>query len=236
MRSYIFLAIILASSPGAAADEYTETRDLSLAAAGIDTFVINVGAGSLDVRGFEGLQTIEVKATIVVPDADSEDGKRIIEDDLELTLERAADSAVLESRFARHFWGFGSDAYVDLEVRAPASMVIEIDDGSGSMDVAGFVSDVRIDDGSGSIDVNAAGGLYIDDGSGSIDVLNVSRDVYINDGSGSITVEKVGGTVTIDDGSGGIRVKNVAGDLIILDAGSGSVSFADIRGTVEEDS
>lgn len=236
MRSFIILAMFLASIAGAAANDYTERRDLSIAADGLDTFVIDVGAGSLDVQGVEGLDTIEVAATIVVPDADDEDGRKIVEKEVTLTLQRDGDTAVLKSLFDQGFWGFGADGYVDVEVRAPASIAVDIDDGSGSLDVKGFVSDVRIDDGSGSIDVDTAGRLEIDDGSGSIDVVNISGDVYINDGSGSITVERIGGTVTIDDGSGGIRVSDVAKDLIILDAGSGSVSYSDVRGTVEEDS
>jgi hypothetical protein len=236
MRSFIILAMFLASIAGAAANDYTETRDLSIAADGLGMLVIDVGAGSLDVQGVAGLDMIEVTATIVIPDADSEDGRKIVEKELKLTLQRDGDSAVLKSLFEKGFWGSGSDGYVDVEVRAPASIAVDIDDGSGSLDVKGFVSNVRIDDGSGSIDVDTAGGLDIDDGSGSIDVVNVSNDVYINDGSGSITVEKIGGTVTIDDGSGSIRVNDVSKDLIILDAGSGSVSFSDVRGIVEEDS
>ena len=50
-----------------------------------------------------------------------------------------------------------------------------------------------------------------------------------------LVIADVGGTVTIDDGSGSIRVNNVAGDLIIIESGSGGVSFSGIEGTVEQD-
>jgi hypothetical protein len=227
--------MFLASVSSAAANDYEETRDLAVDAAGIDSLIVNVGAGSLDVTGVDGLDTIDVKATIIIPDVDEERGRKIIEKDLALSLESANGEVVLKSEFDQKFWDFGSNGRVDLEVRAPSTLAVSIDDGSGSMDVSNFSADVRIDDGSGSIDVQKVGALDIDDGSGSIDVRGANGDVYVNDGSGSITIEAVSGTVTIDDGSGSIRVSDVSEDLIIVDDGSGSLSFSDIRGSVEED-
>ena len=235
MRSFIVMAMFLASFTASAASDYTETRDLTIDADGLELLFINAGAGRIDVEGVDGIDRIEVKATIIIPGADEDDAAKAIEKRLELGLERKDGQAVLRAWFEDGFWGFGSDGRVDLDIRAPASLAISIDDGSGSIDVRNFLSDVRIDDGSGSIDVRTVGALDIDDGSGSIDVTDVAGDVYVDDGSGTIAVDKVGGSVTIDDGSGSIRVTDVAGDLTILDAGSGSVSFSDIRGTVEQD-
>ena len=235
MRSLIATAIFLGSFATAAASDYEENRDLAVDASGVEKLIINVGAGSLDVAGVDGLDTIEVKATIVIPDADDEDGQKVIEKYLVLTLDRHDTSVELKSEFNKRFWGFNSSGRVDLEVRAPSTLAVSIDDGSGSIDVSNFSADVRIDDGSGSIDVQNVGALNIDDGSGSIDVSGASGDVYVNDGSGSITVNSVSGSVTIDDGSGSIRVTDVAEDLIIVDDGSGSISFSDIRGAVEQE-
>ena len=235
MRSFIVMTMFLASFAAPAGSDYTETRDLNIDAAGLESLFVNAGAGSLDVEGVDGLDRIEVKATIVIPNADEDDGRKIVEKDMTLSLASEDGEAVLQSSFDQRFWSFGSNGRIDLEIRAPATLALSIDDGSGSMDVRNFVSDVKIDDGSGSIDVHTVGALDIDDGSGSIDVINATGDVYINDGSGSITVDKVGGTVTIDDGSGSIRVSDVARDLIILDDGSGGVSFTDVRGTVEQE-
>jgi len=235
MRSLIVTAMFLASIACAAADDYEEPRDLAIDANGIETLTINVGAGSLYVEGVEGLDSIEVKATIVIPDEDDDDARKIIEKNLTLSLDSGNGEAVLKSEFDQGFWGSGSSGRVDLEVRAPSTLAVSIDDGSGSMEVANFSAEVRIDDGSGSIDVQQVGTLNIDDGSGSIDISGANGDVYVNDGSGSITIEAVTGTVTIDDGSGSIRVSDVSEDLIIIDDGSGSLSFSDIRGTVEED-
>jgi len=187
MRSFIVMAMFLASFSSAAASDYEEIQDLTVDANGVETLIINVGAGSLDVAGVEGLDTIEVKATIVIADADDDDGRKIIEKNLELTLERDGNSAELKSEFDKSFWGFSSSGRVDLEVRAPSTLALSIDDGSGSMDISDFSAEVRIDDGSGSIDVQNVGALRIDDGSGSIDVRGTTGAVYVNDGSGSLT-------------------------------------------------
>ena len=235
MRSLIVTALFLASYAGAAAGDYEEIRDLTVDASGIETLIINVGAGSLDVVGVDGLDTVVVKATIVIPDVNEDKARKIVEKDLVLTLESTSGKAVLKSEIDSRFWDFGSNGRVDLEVRAPSTMAVSIDDGSGSMDISNFSADVRIEDGSGSIDVKNVGALDIDDGSGSIDVSGAKGDVYVNDGSGSITIESVSGTVTIDDGSGSIKVSDVSEDLIIVDDGSGSLSFSNVRGTVEED-
>jgi hypothetical protein len=235
MRSFIVMAMFLAGFTASAASDYTETRNLTVDADGLELFFIDAGAGSIDVEGVDGIDRIEVKATIIIPDTDEDDAVKLIEKKLELGLESNDGKAVLKSWFEGGFWGFGPNGRIDLEIRAPATLAISIDDGSGSIVVRNFVSDVRIDDGSGSIDIQTVGALDVDDGSGSIDVTDVAGDVFVDDGSGTITLETVGGSVTIDDGSGGIRVRDVAGDLTILDAGSGSVSFSDIRGTVEQD-
>ena len=173
--------------------------------------------------------------TLHIDDADEDKGRKFISKRVELQLERDDDTARLVARVKQPMLSWGSGGRIDIEVVAPPTVALRIDDGSGSIDVAGFVADVSIDDGSGSIDVHSVGNLEIDDGSGSIEVSGASGDVYVNDGSGGLTIENVSGSVTIDDGSGSIRVKDVAQDLIIVDSGSGSVSFSGIEGTVEQD-
>jgi len=235
MRSTLVPALLLGLCSTATAADYEEVHDLRLDAGDLDTLIIDVGAGSLDVTGVDGLRSIEVKATVIIPDVSAADGRKSIAKDLKLSLDMSGGAAKLVADFDHGFWGAGSNSRVDLEVRAPTTLDLVIEDGSGSMDVANFPVRVRIDDSSGSIDVRQVGDLRIHDGSGSIDVTGVSGNVHVDDGSGNITIEAVGGSVTIDDGSGKIRVSDVAKDLIILEDGSGGVSFSDVRGRVEED-
>lgn len=236
MRSFIVMAMFLASFANAAWTDYSEVRDLKLNTKGIDRLEIDAGAGSMEVKGIVGLDSIVVKATVIVPDADEDDAMKVIEKKMKLSLHRANDdSAQLDSWFENGFLGKGSSARIDLEINLPAGIAVNIDDGSGSIDVTDVEADVSIDDGSGSIDLQNVASVNIDDGSGSIGISNATGDVSIIDGSGSINVRSVGGSVTIDDGSGGINVSDVEQDLIIVDDGSGGVRFSEIRGAVEQD-
>ena len=174
-------------------------------------------------------------ATIVLSDIDEDDAAAIIEKNMTLTLEERGDDAYLEAMFDDGWMGWSEGARIDLEVTLPTGVALRIDDGSGSIDVSGVEADVSIDDGSGSLDVRDVANLTIEDGSGSIDVANASGDVSITDGSGSIKVRSVSGSVTIDDGSGSIKVNDVEKDLILVDVGSGSFKYSNVRGRVEQD-
>lgn len=235
MRSLIVMAMFTVSLAHAGWSDYEEIRNLDLDAAGISQLTINAGAGSMDVTGVKGLDKINVKATIVVPDEDEDKALRVIEKTIQLSLEESAGTAKLEAWFDSGLMSFGSRAYIVLEVSVPQGMAVNIDDGSGSIDVVDLAGDLTIDDGSGSIDIRNVAHVRIDDGSGSIDLVDVAGDVSIVDGSGSISIEHVQGSVTIDDGSGSIEVTDIDSDLIIVDDGSGSLRFTDIRGTVDAD-
>lgn len=234
MRGFIVMAMFVASLASAAYNDFEETRELNLDAKGIEELSIEAGAGSMDVVGVAGLDTIEVIATIVVPDADAEEAARIIQKKMRLDLDKNGAVAKLDAWFDHGIFGFGSDAYIVLDVKVPTGMAVIIDDGSGSIDVIGTEGDLTIDDGSGSIEIESVANVNIDDGSGSVDIRDAAGNVSIVDGSGSITVRGVTGSVTIDDGSGGIRVTDVENDLIITDDGSGGLSFENVRGKVEQ--
>ena len=235
MRSFVVMAMFVASLSHAAWNGYTEDRDLELDTRGLEAFEVDAGAGSLTITGVDDSHFIRVKATINVPDESEAKARKIIASDLNLSLEKVRDHGRLKAYFDRDNWTFGDSPSVDLEVRVPKHLPLMIDDGSGSLRVINVGADVVIDDGSGSIEVEQVGALKIDDGSGSITIAGVAGDVSIEDGSGSITVRQVGGSVIIDDGSGGIDVSDVEHDLIIVDDGSGSVDATDVRGKIEQE-
>jgi len=234
MRGFIVMAMFAVSLAQAGSKDYTEVRDLTLASAGLAEFVIDSGAGALVVTGVDGAEDILVTATILIEDKDEKEAQKLIAKRLVLKLERDGDQAVLDSGFDSG-WHWNSNASIDLDVRMPAGIALRVDDGSGSTTITGVSGDVYVDDGSGSLRVTNAGSVSVDDGSGSIKVSGASGDVYVNDGSGSIEIRGVGGSVTIDDGSGSINVDDVEKDLIIVDDGSGGVTYTNVRGIVEQD-
>jgi hypothetical protein len=235
MRAYLLLAMFVTSIASAGWSDYEEDRDLELDAAGIDTLSILSGPGSMDVRGVAGLDKIEVEARIVVQRKDDADAQQYLQKNMKLSLQRDGNVATLEAQFDARLFGARGDAYIVLDVRVPKGMALDINDSSGSIDVADTEGDVSIDDGSGSIEVRNVANLKIDDGSGSITVADASGDVSIVDGSGSITVRHVGGSVTLDDGSGSMKVSDVENDLVIVDDGSGGLSISDVRGRVDQE-
>jgi DUF4097 and DUF4098 domain-containing protein YvlB len=235
MRSFIVMAMFVASLAQAGWSDYEEVRDLELEADGLSMLSIKAGAGSMDVTGVRGLDKVSVKATVVVPNSDAEKALKVIEKKMHLSLQQKGSAAQLNAWFDDGVMGFGTDAHIVLEVSVPQGLSVNIEDGSGSLDVIDIAGDVTIDDGSGSIDVDNVASLKIDDGSGSIDVENASGDVSIVDGSGSISIVHVGGSVTIDDGSGSIKVSDVENDLIIVDDGSGGLTISDVRGSVDHE-
>jgi DUF4097 and DUF4098 domain-containing protein YvlB len=220
----------------AAWTDYEEKRDLSLDAEGVQTLQIEAGAGGLDVTGIPGTTKITVGALIRVPDADADEAQQMLSEDLVLSLDRNGGSADLKAYFENSGRLFGNSPSVSLEVRVPAGMSLDVEDGSGPVEVHNVRGDISLDDGSGSIQMTDSGGWFrVRDGSGSITINGAGGDIEIVDGSGSIAVTRVQGSVTVEDGSGSIDVSEVSGDLFILEDGSGSIDYSAIAGRVETD-
>ena len=234
MRGFIVMGMFAISFASAASTEYVEVQEFAVDAQGLSTMVIDAGAGSLSVTGVESADQIAVIATIRVEDRDEEDARKHIQKRMRLTLDRDGDTAELVADFDSG-WGWSGNASIDLDVQMPRGIPLVVDDGSGSIAITDIAADVAIDDGSGSLEISNAGSIDIDDGSGSIRINGSTGNVFVNDGSGSIDIRSVAGTVRIDDGSGSITVDDVENDLIIEDAGSGSVSYTNVRGSVEHD-
>jgi len=209
-------------------------KSMTLPAEGLGSLRIDSGAGWLKVTGVPGLDRIEVLAEIEARGVDSDEMEDFIKDHVELTLEKRGGRGVLNSHIEGGWRLFGSgDSRINLTVRIPKSMALEIEDGSGEMTILDIDADVEIEDGSGAIRVERINGnVEIDDNSGDLDVRDVSGDVSIDDGSGGIDVGKVGGSVTVDDGSGGISIDGVGKDVIIKDSGSGGVRIDNVKGRV----
>jgi hypothetical protein len=236
MRSFIVMAMFVASLASAELNGYLESRSLQLSAEGISVLELDTGAGGLIIRGVNNAHNIQVNAVIRVDAEDDEAAKKYVASNMKLTLVRKRDVARLDASFDRKFWSLNPDSSIDVEVLVPNGMALEVDDGSGSIEIRDVNAGIRIDDGSGSIVVQTVGSISIDDGSGSIDIHAVIGDVLIDDGAGGITVKQIGGSVTIDDGSGSIDVSDVEHDLIIVASGSGGLSVANVRGSVIDDS
>ena len=213
---------------------FEKTERMSLSAAGIDRLVIDCGSGFLHVSGEESLRSIEVEAEIIVNGKRERDMKDYVEENVKLGLKKQGSKAVLVSMFKNQFPNINfRTRVINLTVRVPKNMDVEVDDGSGEVKIAQIDGNIQIDDGSGEISVrDIHGDVEVDDGSGTVDVRDVTGSVTVDDGSGTIEISDIGESVKVSDGSGSIYIDGVAGDVIIKDDGSGSVKIKNVIGKV----
>lgn len=232
MKIKTIILILLFLSLSLFGTTYEKKKELNLSAAGIEKFEADCGAGYLNITGEAGLKQIEVKATIIIQGYDDKDAEFFIKDKMTLSLKKRGDTAYLVSKCESSLFKRPKSALINLDVRVPRELSLDIDDGSGSMEIVGIDNEVEIDDGSGTIKVADIGGkVEIDDGSGTIDIVKIAGDVKIDDGSGNIKAEEIKGNLKIDDSSGEIKIKNISGDVDVHDS-SGDMRIYEIGGSV----
>ncbi|MGO2371363.1 MAG: DUF4097 family beta strand repeat-containing protein [Pseudoalteromonas prydzensis] len=169
-----------------------QQQQRSISAAQLQRLDIESEAGSVRVIGSSTATEITVDATIYTVKSD---------DPYILTLEQKSGKAVLT---AKNNQSSGMQIYqgnspsIDLVVTVPSSFSLDIEDGSGDINVQSITGNLKISDGSGSITINnAAGNLKIEDGSGDINLVDITGSVDIDDNSGSISAKQLGSYLTI---------------------------------------
>lgn len=259
MRSILKSALLIGAIIPAAAnaqwrdDAYTSPRNATVNASGAKRIQIEASSGFLRVRGVSGS---EVKVTGVAKAST----QRLLSE-IRLIAERRGEVVFIKADIEEHnnSWGgnynSGDNYYrgLDLTIEVPSSIALEIEDGSGELEISGTAG-IQLTDGSGSIDLsNIVGPVEIDDGSGEIQLRNIRGNVEVKDGSGAIVARGVTGNFIVDDdgsgsiegydvsgsftvrndGSGGIKADGVGGDLNVRSKGSGSVSYYNVKGTIQ---
>lgn len=224
------------------------TREATVSAAGIRLLAIAAGSGELRVEGEPGLEEVVIVGHACASREEDLDELRVTVEDV------GSDGLEIVTHYPDEERWTGSDrtARIDLTVRMPLGMAVEIEDSSGEMTVSG-TGPLRIDDSSGSIRVSRVeGDLRIDDSSGDLEVVDVAGHVEIDDGSGGLEVRDVQGVVRLrdssgdidvadvdqdvlieSDGSGGIDVREVGGDFVVERDGSGGIRHSGVRGSVD---
>jgi hypothetical protein len=249
MRINVFCILILLPL-AAFAGTVEQTQDLELSTADVEILQITCTAGFLEVFGVDGADRINVTAALktsgVPPDKLLEFHQRHVR----LSLKKRSHKAILESVFKNQNL-MKEDAKIDLIVRVPKNLQVQINDGSGQIDVSDLDAHLEIKDGSGSMNArdiqgnvkiedgsgkihiaDIRGNLEVKDGSGSILVERIRGDVRLVDGSGPMTIKDIDGNLTVRDGSGGIEIMNVTRDVLIKEAGSGTLEIDGVKGKV----
>ncbi|MGD8990159.1 MAG: DUF4097 family beta strand repeat-containing protein [Desulfobacterales bacterium] len=249
MRVNVFCLVVLMPL-AALAGTVEHTQHLELAVSDQKALQITCAAGFLEVYGVDGADRIKVTATVQIKGITRDGLAGFLERHALLTLKQDGRKAILVSVF-KNQKQMTVDARIDVTVAAPKHLRVQIDDGSGRIDVSDLDADlviqddsgsirirdiqgnIDIEDGSGKINItDIRGNLEIKDGSGSIQIDRIKGDVRLVDGSGQMTLKDIDGNLAIRDGSGGIEIINVTQNVLIKDAGSGALDIDGVKGRV----
>lgn len=208
--------------------KYEKDIDLTLDVSASEILAISATAGDLDIIGVSGSRKATIRGKVCASkEAWLEDsgvsilaGKRA-----EITVNLPATNSG---------WSLFGNSYVrlDLEIRVPQDLALEIKDSSGDMSLKNIAA-VQLQDSSGDIEIEAArGSVSIRDSSGDIDIDAVEGDLIIEaDSSGDIYARDIHGTVLIkQDSSGDIRVSHVSDNVVVERDSSGDISVSDVGG------
>ena len=234
MRRLFLASVSLMLSTAAHADDcaHRADRDLDIDAARLKSLAIEAGATDLRVHGVAGLARIEVRGRACASSAE-------LLERLRVTEHRDGDRVVVRAEREGNSWSlFGSSyASLDLEVRIPAALALDVDTGSGDA-VIEDVASLAWKAGSGDLEArNIAGTLRASVGSGDVEARDVGAFDLGSTGSGDIHVDGVRGDVEAGNGgSGDLTFRRVNGSVRVGSVGSGDIALRDIGGNVSVDS
>jgi DUF4097 and DUF4098 domain-containing protein YvlB len=226
--------------------KYSAPRNLDIDPAGLHVLAFKLGSSDLQLRGVPGLAKIEVRARACASEESRLAG-------LTVDQSRAGDRLTVTPNQAssQTFGWFGSNyAYIDLEVRVPATLPIEVRSNSGDAvidDVAALdfdshsgdlilhrvSGDVAVEVHSGDVRADDIGSLEVRrSGSGDVHAGNVHGDIKVGHvGSGDLEFDDVGKSVHVDSvGSGDVTIHHARGDVVVGSIGSGDISARDVGG------
>ena len=226
--------------------KYEKEIDLTLDLSASDVLEITAGAGDLDIQGEAGIDEARIHGKVCVSKEEWLDEAGIGTD----TGKRAKIFVNLPDSDGG--WSLFGQSYalLDLTIKLPQDIALEVKDSSGDADFSNIAS-LTLQDSSGDIEIeHAMGAVSIKDSSGDIELTDVTGAVSVKDSSGDIEIEQVAGNLIIEadssgdiyasdidgsvlvkqDSSGDIRVTRVTKDAIVEVDSSGDIVVADIGG------
>src|SRR5581483_2595246 len=211
MRIIVGLVLSLATGAALATEcKYSAERNFDVDPAGLRTLAFELGSSDLHARGVAGLAKIEVRGRACASEESRLAG-------LNVEQRRDGDRLVLVTHQAESqtFSLFGSNyAYIDLEVRLPATLPVEVRARSGDADIA---------------DVAA---LDFSSHSGDLVAHGIKGDMVVDVHSGDVRAEDIGSLAVRHAGSGDVTARNVHGEVTVGQVGSGDLVFDDVARSV----
>lgn len=214
--------------------EYSRDLDRELSLNSIRHIYVEAGAGSLEIRGDDSLDSVMIDAKLC-----AEEEAQLAE--MDVLSELKGKALYIETDLARgDFWNRNSDgAYIDLIVRVPADSQMDVKDSSGAAEIRDVASLLMVDSSGELIIEDIAGDVRVTDSSGAVSIEQIAGNVSVTDSSGSIAVYEVTGDFTVEvDSSGGIEAEQIGGNVLVKTDSSGSIDVNQVAGnfTVRQDS
>ena len=232
LRTTLLLPLALLPFAAQADDcRFSAERALDIDAAGLSTLHLDTSAGDLDVRAEAGLARIEVRGRACHSD---EAGLAGIQLQQQRSGQQATVSVVIPDAGSNSGLFGNHHAYMDVRVRMPAGVRLDLRDSSGDLSVEGLRAGLELTDSSGDIELeDIGGGIEIADSSGDIEARRITSDLTVrSDSSGDIDIAGVEGNVLVrEDSSGEIDVRDVTGDAEVGRDSSGDITFDTIGGS-----
>lgn len=220
----LVVALVLAAAwtPSAAAQQAQREVEETIDASGASGITIIAQAGELVIRG-ESTSTVTASGTIR---SRSESGL----DRAQLITKRDGDRVTVRVEIED---GRRDRTSLDLVVRVPNDVALEVVDSSGDAEIEGTAA-VKVTDSSGDLTLTDVGGaVRVTDSSGNLTIDGVEGDVRITDSSGDVRVSGINGVARVDvDSSGDIEIEGVNGNVEIGADSSGDIDVRDVEGSV----
>jgi len=202
----VFLALF-SVSPARTTDEWNKTFNLERSGKlHVNTSDANIRVTSCDCA------TVSARITTV--------GWKIGGDGINIIDRQTGDQIDIEVKFPRHVfqinWG---NHRVDIELKVPRSIDLDLHTGDGHVDVQGVKGQLVLRSGDGHLNLtDLQGSLKAETGDGNIDMHNVQGDITLHTGDGHLDLVGIDGALKAETGDG--RVK-VAGRFDVLDLKTG---------------
>ena len=182
---------------GGATSLYQERTEYTFAAGETPTLEIDNATGPVVVRAGEGtdIQVVAIKRALRKSDVDRNN----------VDVKPLNGGVVLRAWQDRGVRG----ASVSLEISAPGDTIVEVHNGTGTIDVSGFRR-----------------GASLRNGTGDLTVVDVLGQIRADVGTGSIVVRGAAGPVSMDTGTGSLRYDGVPQGACRFDTGTGSIWLA----------
>ena len=232
MRRVIVFLLVAASPALAWADmdcAFRADRSLDIDPKGVSLLKLDTGAGDLVVEGVAGLAKIELRGKACASSQELLDNTQFTQQADGATATAATKIPDVGDNWS--IFGAGTYAYIDVHVRMPSGLKLDLRDSSGDLEVSGLTNGLDLKDSSGDIKLHdIVGAVNVTDTSGDIEARKISGNfTVLSDSSGDIIVDDVKGSAVVEeDSSGDIALSHVGGDARVDRDSSGDITFTDI--------